>query len=108
MTADVITGVVSTLGVAGSLVWYLYYNTSKVQPEMRKEFSDTIATVTKTYTDSIEKVGGDFSQTLQDERRYRREEIDALKTWIRTEASCKYNNDRQLPESPINIETKHQ
>lgn len=82
MTPDVITSLVSTVGVTGALVWYLYHNTTRTIPDL-----------TEKYTRSMEKVSDEFSSTLKEERVYRREEIEALRTWIRNEAGCKYNAD---------------
>jgi len=82
MTPDVITSLVSTLGVVGALVWYLYHNTTKTIPDL-----------TEKYTKANEKIATDFANTLKEERQYRREEINSLKTWIHTEASCRYNRD---------------
>jgi hypothetical protein len=82
MTPDVITSLVSTLGVVGALVWYLYHNTTKTIPDL-----------TDKYTKANENIATKFSDTLKEERNYRREEIDSLKTWIRSEAACRYNKD---------------
>jgi predicted PurR-regulated permease PerM len=102
MSPDVVTSLVSTLGIVGALVWYLYHSTTKTIPEIAKTIND----ITKQHTDSQEKVASKFadtqdkitdrfSQTLADERVYRKQEIAALQEWIRNEASCKYNQDRQ-------------
>lgn len=90
---SLITDVISTLGVAGSLVWYLWHTNTKTMPELRKEHAETLEKVTAKYTASIESISNNFSQLLREERTYRQEEIKALKDWIRHEASCKYNVD---------------
>lgn len=84
MDTEVITTVISSLGVVGALVWYMYHNTTT-----------TIPNLTKQYTDSQEKIATNFTETLKEERQYRREEIHALQSWIKSEASCKYNSDRK-------------
>ena len=87
MTPDIVTSLVSTLGVVGALVWYLYHNTTKTIPDL-----------TDKYTKANESIANKFSETLKEERQYRREEIDSLKTWIKVEATCRYNRDRHPVE----------
>jgi hypothetical protein len=43
----------------------------------------------------MENITSEFTESLKDERRARREEIDSLKTWIREEATCHYNRDQE-------------
>lgn len=81
---DTVGGLVSSLGVVGTLVWYLYHNTTKTIPE-----------ITDRYTSTIEKITDKFSATLEQERVYRKEEIDSLKDWIKTEAGCRYKKDNE-------------
>lgn len=88
MTPDVVTSLVSSLGVVGALVWYLYHNTTKTIPEL-----------TDKYTKTNEAIATRFSETLREERAYRREEIDSLKTWIKVEATCRYNRDRDKQQT---------
>ena len=79
ITSDVITQVISSLGVVGALVWYLYFNTTV-----------TIPGLTKTHSEAMEKIADNFSNTLMEERKNRIMELDLLKSWIRTEAACKF------------------
>lgn len=79
---DTLGGVVSSLGVVGTLVWYLYHNTTK-----------TIPGITERYTTTITSITDNFSETLKQEREYRKQEIQSLKEWIKQEAQCKYNQD---------------
>jgi len=81
---ELLVSVVSSLGVVGALVWYLYHNTTKTIPDL-----------TDRYTKSIDKISDNFSSTLREERGYRKEEIRALQEWIKLEASCKYNADQK-------------
>lgn len=82
VSPDLISSLVSTLGVGGVLVWYLYHTTSKTIPDL-----------TDRYLLSQKEIAGEFSKALKEEREYRRDEIDALKAWIKSEAACKYNRD---------------
>jgi len=82
VTTDLISSLISTIGVGGVLVWYLYHTTSKTMPELTDKFLA-----------SQERIASEFSNSLRDEREYRHAEMDALKVWIRTEALCKYNKD---------------
>jgi hypothetical protein len=79
ITSEVITQVISSLGVVGALVWYLWHNTTV-----------TIPGLTKTHSDAMEKITEKFSVSLADERKQRIMELEMLKTWITNEASCKF------------------
>lgn len=81
---DTVGGLVSSLGVVGTLVWYLYHNTTKTIPE-----------ITDRYTTTIEKITDKFSATLEQERVYRKEELDSLREWIKAEAGCRYNKENK-------------
>jgi hypothetical protein len=94
MTPDVITSLASTLGVVGALVWYLYHNTTKTIPDLTKQYTESQEKVAQKFADTQDKISDRFSATLADERQYRKQEIAALQNWIKSEASCKYNQDR--------------
>jgi predicted PurR-regulated permease PerM len=101
MSPDVITSLVSTLGIVGALVWYLYHNTTQTIPNLTKQYTEsqekvanTFAETQNKFADTQDKITDRFSQTLAEERMYRKQEIAALQDWIRNEASCKYNQDR--------------
>lgn len=79
ITSDVITQVISSLGVVGALVWYLYFNTTVTIPGLTAKHSET-----------MEKITEQFSRNLCEEREQRRMELELLKSWIKTEASCKF------------------
>ena len=79
ITSDVITQVISSLGVVGALVWYLYFNTTVTIPGLTQKHSET-----------MEKITEQFSRNLCEEREQRRQELELLKSWIKTEASCKF------------------
>ena len=82
MTPDIISSLVSSIGVVGALVWYLYFNTTKTIPDL-----------TRQYTESTERIASQFAETMESEREYRREEISNLKEWISNESKCRYNED---------------
>jgi predicted PurR-regulated permease PerM len=96
MTPDVITSLASTLGVVGALVWYLYHNTTKTIPDLTKQYTESQEKVAQKFAETQDKISDRFSSTLSEERQYRKEEIKALQAWIKSEASCKYNQDRPL------------
>ena len=79
ITSDVITQVISSLGVVGALVWYLWHNTTV-----------TIPGLTKTHSDAMEKITDKFSISLSEERKQRIMELEMLKSWITSEAACKF------------------
>lgn len=93
VTPDAIGGIISSLGVVGALVWYLYHNTTKTIPEMQQRYLDSQKEIVAIHTASHERISDEFARTLAEEREYRKQEITQLKTWIETEASCKYNRD---------------
>jgi hypothetical protein len=95
MTPDVITSLASTLGVVGALVWYLYHNTTKTLPEIVKTYTESQEKQSQKFADTTDKISERFSTTLSDERNYRKQEIQALQAWIKSESSCKYNEDRR-------------
>lgn len=75
---ELITSLVGTLGVTGALVWYLYFTTSK-----------TIPSLTKTHSETLDKITEKFGDTLKEEREYRRQESESMKRFIKEEG-CKY------------------
>jgi hypothetical protein len=79
---DIATSLVTNLGVLGALVWYLYYTTAVAIPRIVKDHDKAI----KETTDN-------FTQALKEERLARKEELETLKEWIKSEASCRYNRD---------------
>jgi hypothetical protein len=94
MTPDIITTLVSSLGVVGALVWFLFHTTTKTIPDLTKQYTDSNERASKTFADTQEKITDRFTDTLAHEREYRKQEIAALQAWIKSEASCKYNQDR--------------
>jgi len=96
MTPDIITSLVSTIGVVGALVWYLYHNTTNTIPDLTRQYTQSQEKVAQKFAETQDKISERFSSALADERNYRKQEIQALQTWIKTEASCKYNQDRPL------------
>ena len=95
MPTEGITAIVSSLGVVGALVWYLYHNTTTTIPNLTKQYTDSQEKVATKFADTQDRIANNFAQTLQEERNYRKQEISALQNWIRSEASCKYNRDQR-------------
>jgi len=95
MDSEVITGIISSLGVVGALVWYLYHNTTTTIPNLTKLYTDSQEKVAANFANIQKDIANNFASTLEQERSYRKQEIQALQQWIKSEASCKYNTDRQ-------------
>jgi len=95
MDTEVITGLISSLGVVGAMVWYLYHTTTTTIPNLTKQYTDSQEKVSEKFADTQQKIADNFASTLEQERAYRKQEITALQQWIKTEASCKYNRDNQ-------------
>lgn len=79
-----IGNIVSTIGVGGALVWYLWYTTSVAQPKRDEHYSKVLTEITS-----------NFTQSLQEERVFRRQETAELKQLLR-ETRCRYNADHQF------------
>lgn len=75
---ELVVSLVSTLGVTGILVWYLYFNVTVAIPKLTDKHAET-----------MDKITERFTETLKDEREYRRSELADLKTFIKSEA-CKH------------------
>jgi predicted PurR-regulated permease PerM len=99
MATEGITAIVSSLGVVGALVWYLYFNTTTTIPNLTKQYTESQEKVATKFADTQDKIAQNFAQTLQEERNYRKQEIAALQQWIKSEASCKYNQDQHARSS---------
>ncbi len=106
MSPEIVTQVVTNLGVLTVLAWYMYYNVTVTIPNIVKLHTDAEEKVSARFAESSEKksalfaetqkaISDNFASTLKEERLYRREEIDTLKQWFRTEASCKYPSDKK-------------
>lgn len=80
---ELIVSLTSSLGVVGCLIWYLYFNTVY-----------TIPRLTDKHADSIDKITDKFSDTLREEREFRRTEFADLKTYIKSEG-CKHKEPTQ-------------
>lgn len=93
ISTEVISTLVSSLGVVGALVWYLYHNTTKTIPDLTKQFTESQEKIANKFAETQEKTANNFADTMKDERVYRKQEITALQNWIKSEASCKYNAD---------------
>ena len=75
---ELIASLVGTLGVTGALVWYLYHTTTKTIPDLTEKHAETMDKITERFTDS-----------LKDERDFRRTEFADLKSFIKSE-SCRH------------------
>jgi len=80
---ELIVSLVGSLGVTGCLVWYLYYNTAVAIPRL-----------TDKHSESMDKITDKFSDTLREEREFRRSEFADLKTFIKSEG-CKHQEHKQ-------------
>ena len=80
-----LTSLIGSLGIGGILAWHLWYTTSKVIPALVSD-----------HRISLERVAGQFAESLADERRSRKEELVELRSWIRETAGCRYNTDHHV------------
>ena len=71
--------IVSSLGVAAVLGWYLYYTTTVSFPKMNDATLDRMDRMTEKQNVIIESVCKDFTTCLREERDVRREELNALR-----------------------------
>lgn len=93
ISPDAMSGIVSSLGVLGVLVWYLYYTTTKTLPDLNKSHNEAMQNIVIKHNESVKQITDSFEKSLLDERNDRRQELDTLKQWIKAEASCQYNRD---------------
>lgn len=77
---ELISSLVGTIGVTGALVWYLYWTTAKTIPSLTTKHSET-----------MERIADKFSDTLREEREFRRQESEGMKQFIKQEG-CKYSS----------------
>jgi predicted PurR-regulated permease PerM len=96
MNTEIISTLVSSLGVVGALIWYLYHNTTTTIPNLTKQYTESQERVSQQFANTQKQITDNFSSTLREEREYRKQEINALQAWIKSEASCKYNQDRHV------------
>ena len=94
-TMDVITTLVTNLGVLGALVWYMYYTTAVTIPKINTTHSEAYKELIDQNNAALNKIATDFTSSLAEEREARKEEVTALKEWIRNEAKCNYNHDHR-------------
>jgi hypothetical protein len=79
---ELVMQLITALGPTGALVWYLWQTTSKTIPNLIEQHN-------KTMDVTIQK----FTASLEEERKARKGEVEALREWIRIEAGCRYNKD---------------
>lgn len=94
MTQELITQIISSLGIAGVLVWYLYHTTTKTIPEKDKLHREEIDKLSDKFCKTCDNITDKFAETLKDERIYREQEVNSLKSWIKAE-TCRYNTDHK-------------
>lgn len=106
MSPEIVTQIVSNLGVLVVLAWYMYYNVTVTIPNIVKLHIDAEERVAARFAESSEKkailfaetqksISDNFTATLKEERGYRQEEIVTLKQWFTSEASCHYSPDKK-------------
>lgn len=83
VSPDIVVSLVSSLGVVGALVWYLYYNTSVTIPNLTKE-----------HTAAIQHVADSFTTSLKEERESRRVELKELHDAINSERLCRWREQQ--------------
>ena len=106
MTPEMGTQLISTLGVLVVLAWYMYYNVTVTVPTIVKlhtdseretavKFAEASERKAELFANTQKEIAANFSSTLKEERAYRREEISALKVYLKAEAedNCKYKDD---------------
>lgn len=72
-----LSGLLSTFGIGGALVWYLYYNTSVTLPNLHENYS-------KVLTD----MGKEFTAALKEEREASAREFEKLRNSMAKDGRC--------------------
>jgi thiamine phosphate synthase YjbQ (UPF0047 family) len=80
---NMISGLVTSFGIGGALVWYMYYTTSVTIPKLNEHNSSVLKEITSNFTES-----------LKEEREFRRAETSDMKAMIR-EARCRMSDEQQ-------------
>jgi len=80
---NMISGLISTLGIGGALVWYMYYTTSVTLPARDDHYSNV-----------LKEISANFTEALREERDFRRMETLEMKQIIR-ESRCRMNDEQQ-------------
>lgn len=87
--------IIANLGVVGTLVWYLYHNTTKTIPDLNDSHNKAVEKLVEIHAENNEKIANQFISSLESERVSRAKELDSLKMWIRSEASCQYHTTKE-------------
>lgn len=53
MNSELIVQLVSTVGVSGVLVWYLYHTTTKTIPDLAEKHSKSMESITERFTETL-------------------------------------------------------
>lgn len=88
VSADLLSGLATTLGIGGALVWYLWYTVSVAQPKRDEIFTST-----------IEKVSAGFTECLKEERAFRKMEVTELKQLINENRMCHFPTRYENPHN---------
>lgn len=88
---DMIGSLVTTFGIGGALVWYLYWTTSKTIPELTKTHTDTTERIADKFVQSLVEEREARSRDLMEERVARGKELESLQNWIGSNA-CRFRN----------------
>jgi hypothetical protein len=75
--ADGIGSIVSNLGVVGTLVWYLYHNTTKTLPGLAEAHNQVTKEMLENHNLAQDKIAAAFALNLEKERKLREDELDA-------------------------------
>jgi hypothetical protein len=86
MNSELIIQLVSTLGVSGVLVWYLYHTTTKTIPDLADKHAKSMESISEHFTETLKDV------TAQ-ERSAREREINLLQASI--PRMCQFRTDLQ-------------
>lgn len=88
-----IPALITSVGVGGILVWYLYYRTAVADPAQQKAwdersdrqqeaFEERLDALTIRHNDTIRAITTEFTQALNEERNFRRTDMGTLKVYL--------------------------
>lgn len=101
---------VTSGGVLGALIWYLYYNTSNTIPKLQEEYKESLLELAKQHERYLTDERERFAELMEREREYRAKEIELLKIYIKNEAACRFGAPCPKTETLLelqNIEARH-
>lgn len=71
------SGLLSTFGIGGVLIWYLYYTTSVTLPKLHEHYAEVLNGMAKEFTQALKDEREAFRETARDGRCLLR--VDQLK-----------------------------